>query len=154
MATNESLHWTDVQQLRELWPRKLIIKGIQHPEDAKLALQYGADAIIVSNHGGRVLDSAPSTIEILPEIVESVKGKMKVFVDGGFRRGSDVIKALCLGADAVLLGRATLYGTAAGGQAGAEAVIELYRREIDRVLGLIGCHDIADLSPNHLFRKK
>jgi isopentenyl diphosphate isomerase/L-lactate dehydrogenase-like FMN-dependent dehydrogenase len=154
MATNESLHWADVQQLRELWPRKLIIKGIQHPEDAKLALQYGADAIIVSNHGGRVLDSAPSTIDILPEIVESVKGKMKVFVDGGFRRGSDVIKALCLGADAVLLGRATLYGTAAGGQAGAEAVIELYRREIDRVLGLIGCHDVADLSPNHLFRKK
>jgi len=79
---------------------------------------------------------------------------MKVFVDGGFSRGCDVIKALCLGADAVLLGRATLYGTAAGGQAGAEAVIELYRREIDRVLGLIGCHDVADLSPNHLFRKK
>ena len=86
MATNESLHWEDVQQLRDLWPRKLIIKGIQHPEDAKLALKYGADAIIVSNHGGRVLDSAPATIDILPEIVHAVKGKMNLLIDGGFRR--------------------------------------------------------------------
>lgn len=153
MATNESLHWEDVQQLRDLWPRKLIIKGIQHPEDAKLALKYGADAIIVSNHGGRVLDSAPATIDILPEIVHAVQGKMNILIDGGFRRGSDVIKALALGADAILLGRPTLYGTASGGQAGAEAVIELYRREIDRVLGLIGCHDVADLGLDHIFSK-
>lgn len=153
MATNESLHWEDVQQLRDLWPRKLIIKGIQHPEDAKLALKYGADAIIVSNHGGRVLDSAPATIHILPEIVHAVKGKMNILIDGGFRRGSDVIKALALGADAILLGRPTLYGTASGGQVGAEAVIELYRREIDRVLGLIGCHDVADLGLDHIFSK-
>ena len=153
MATNESLHWEDVQQLRDLWPRKLIIKGIQHPEDAKLALKYGADAIIVSNHGGRVLDSAPATIDILPEIVHAVKGKMNILIDGGFRRGSDVIKALALGADAILLGRPTLFGTASGGQAGAEAVIELYRREIDRVLGLIGCHDVADLGLDHIFSK-
>ena len=153
MATNESLHWEDVQQLRDLWPRKLIIKGIQHPEDAKLALKYGADAIIVSNHGGRVLDSAPATIDILPEIVHAVKGKMNILIDGGFRRGSDVIKALALGADAILLGRPTLYGTASGGQVGAEAVIELYRREIDRVLGLIGCHDVADLGLDHIFSK-
>jgi isopentenyl diphosphate isomerase/L-lactate dehydrogenase-like FMN-dependent dehydrogenase len=153
MATNESLHWDDVQQLRDLWPRKLIIKGIQHPEDAKLALKYGADAIIVSNHGGRVLDSAPATIHILPEIVHAVKGKMNILIDGGFRRGSDVIKALALGADAILLGRPTLYGTASGGQVGAEAVIELYRREIDRVLGLIGCHDVADLGLDHIFSK-
>jgi len=153
MATNESLHWEDVQQLRDLWPRKLIIKGIQHPEDANLALKYGADAIIVSNHGGRVLDSAPATIDILPEIVHAVKGKMNILIDGGFRRGSDVIKALALGADAILLGRSTLYGTASGGQAGAEAVIELYRREIDRVLGLIGCHDVADLGLDHIFPK-
>jgi isopentenyl diphosphate isomerase/L-lactate dehydrogenase-like FMN-dependent dehydrogenase len=153
MATNESLHWEDVQQLRDIWPRKLIIKGIQHPEDAKLALKHGADAIIVSNHGGRVLDSAPATIDILPEIVHAVKGKMNILIDGGFRRGSDVIKALALGADAILLGRPTLYGTASGGQAGAEAVIELYRREIDRVLGLIGCHDVADLGLDHIFSK-
>jgi isopentenyl diphosphate isomerase/L-lactate dehydrogenase-like FMN-dependent dehydrogenase len=153
MATNESLHWIDVQQLRDLWPRKLIIKGIQHPEDAKLALKYGADAIIVSNHGGRVLDSAPATIDILPEIVHAVKGKINILIDGGFRRGSDVIKALALGADAILLGRPTLYGTASSGQAGAEAVIELYRREIDRVLGLIGCHDVADLGLEHIFSK-
>jgi isopentenyl diphosphate isomerase/L-lactate dehydrogenase-like FMN-dependent dehydrogenase len=153
MATNESLHWEDVQRLRDLWPRKLIIKGIQHPEDANLALKYGADAIIVSNHGGRVLDSAPATIDILPEIVHAVKGKMNILIDGGFRRGSDVIKALALGADAILLGRSTLYGTASGGQAGAEAVIELYRREIDRVLGLIGCHDVADLGLDHIFSK-
>ncbi|MEI7530296.1 MAG: alpha-hydroxy acid oxidase [Betaproteobacteria bacterium] len=153
MATNESLHWDDVKKLRDLWPRKLIVKGIQHPEDAKLALQAGADAIIISNHGGRVLDSAPATIDILPEIVKAVKGQMSVLIDGGFRRGSDVVKALALGADAVLLGRATLYGTASGGQAGAQAVIELYRREIDRVLGLIGCRDVADLGLDHIFKK-
>lgn len=150
MATNPSMSWEDVKALRDLWPRQLIIKGIQHAEDAAKAAELGADAIILSNHGGRVLDSAPPTIHSLPGIVDAVKGRTTILIDGGFRRGADVIKALALGADAVLLGRAPLYGTATAGEAGAERVIELYRNEIDRVLGLIGCRDIAELGPQHI----
>lgn len=153
MATNESMSWEDLKELRKIWPRKLIVKGIQHPEDAKLAIQYGADAIVVSNHGGRVLDSSPATIDILPKIVERVNQQVTVLIDGGFRRGSDIIKALALGADAVLLGRAPLYGTASAGQVGAERVLGLYKNEIDRVLGLIGCQDVNDLDSSYLFTK-
>lgn len=150
MATNPSMSWDDVKALRDLWPRKVIIKGIQHPEDAQQAAALGADGIILSNHGGRVLDSAPPTIHSLPEIVDAVKGRTTILIDGGFRRGADVIKALAMGADAVLLGRAPLYGTATAGEAGAERVIELYRNEIDRVMGLIGCRDVADLGMQHI----
>ena len=153
MATNESMSWEDLKELRKIWPRKLIVKGIQHPEDAKLAIHYGADAIVVSNHGGRVLDSSPATIDILPRIVEHVNQQATILIDGGFRRGSDIIKALALGADAVLLGRAQLYGTASAGQTGAERVLGLYKNEIDRVLGLIGCQDVNDLNPSYLFTK-
>ena len=153
MATNESMSWEDLKELRKIWPRKLIVKGIQHPEDAKLAIQYGADAIVVSNHGGRVLDSSPATIDILPKIVERVNQQATVLIDGGFRRGSDIIKALALGADAVLFGRAPLYGTASAGQVGAERVLGLYKNEIDRVLGLIGCQDVNDLDSSYLFTK-
>ena len=153
MATNESMSWEDLKELRKIWPRKLIVKGIQHPEDAKLAIQYGADAIVVSNHGGSVLDSSPATIDILPKIVERVNQQATVLIDGGFRRGSDIIKALALGADAVLLGRAPLYGTASAGQVGAEHVLGLYKNEIDRVLGLIGCQDVNDLDSSYLFTK-
>lgn len=153
MATNESMSWEDLKELRKIWPRKLIVKGIQHPEDAKLAIHYGADAIVVSNHGGRVLDSSPATIDILPRIVEHVNQQATILIDGGFRRGSDIIKALALGADAVLLGRAPLYGTASAGQTGAERVLGLYKNEIDRVLGLIGCQDVNDLNPSYFFTK-
>lgn len=153
MATNESMSWEDLKELRKIWPKKLIVKGIQHPEDAKLAIHYGADAIVVSNHGGRVLDSSPATIDILPRIVEHVNQQATILIDGGFRRGSDIIKALALGADAVLLGRAPLYGTASAGQTGAERVLGLYKNEIDRVLGLIGCQDVNDLNPSYLFTK-
>ena len=153
MATNESMSWEDLKELRKIWPRKLIVKGIQHPEDAKLAIHYGADAIVVSNHGGRVLDSSPATIDILPRIVEHVNQQATILIDGGFRRGNDIIKALALGADAVLLGRAPLYGTASAGQTGAERVLGLYKNEIDRVLGLIGCQDVNDLNPSYLFTK-
>lgn len=153
MATNESMSWEDLKELRKIWPRKLIVKGIQHPEDAKLAIHYGADAIVVSNHGGRVLDSSPATIDILPRIVEHVNQQATILIDGGFRRGSDIIKALALGADAVLLGRAPLYGTASAGQTGAERVLGLYKNEIDRVLGLIGCQDVNDLDSSYLFTK-
>ena len=153
MATNESMSWEDLKELRKIWPRKLIVKGIQHPEDAKLAIQYGADAIVVSNHGGRVLDSSPATIDILPKIVERVNQQATVLIDGGFRRGSDIIKALAFFFYSVLLGRAPLYGTASAGQVGAERVLGLYKNEIDRVLGLIGCQDVNDLDSSYLFTK-
>jgi isopentenyl diphosphate isomerase/L-lactate dehydrogenase-like FMN-dependent dehydrogenase len=150
MATNTGMNWDDVRTLRKLWPRTLIVKGIQHPDDAIMAAHCGADAVVVSNHGGRVLDAAVPTIDTLPRIVDAVGKRMTVLVDGGFRRGADVVKALALGANAVMLGRAPLYGTASAGEAGAMKVLQLYRDEIDRVMGLIGCRDVAELGLQHI----
>jgi isopentenyl diphosphate isomerase/L-lactate dehydrogenase-like FMN-dependent dehydrogenase len=149
-ALNDTLTWDDVRELRKLWPRKLIVKGIQHPRDAVMAADCGADAVVLSNHGGRVLDSSAATITALPQVVEAVGKRITVIVDSGFRRGSDVVKALALGADAVMLGRAPLHGTAAAGEAGAMRALAIYRDEIDRVLALIGCPRVADLTPEHL----
>jgi isopentenyl diphosphate isomerase/L-lactate dehydrogenase-like FMN-dependent dehydrogenase len=136
--------------LRKLWPHRLIVKGILHPQDAMLAADCGADAVAVSNHGGRNLDGAISPIEALPDVVDAVGKRVTVLVDGGFRRGSDVVKALALGAHAVQIGRATLYGVAAGGHAGAARAIAIFRDEIDRVMALIGCRSVAELGPEHL----
>jgi isopentenyl diphosphate isomerase/L-lactate dehydrogenase-like FMN-dependent dehydrogenase len=150
MATNPGMCWDDVRALRRLWPRTLIVKGIQHADDARMAADCGVDGIVVSNHGGRVLDSAPPTIETLPMVLDAVGKRMTVIVDSGFRRGADVLKAIAMGADAVMLGRAPVYGMASAGRAGAIRAIQLYRDEIDRVLGLIGCQDVADLGPQHV----
>jgi len=149
-ALNNTLTWDDVRQLRKLWPGKLIVKGIQHPRDAVLAAESGADAVVLSNHGGRVLDASGATIYALPRVVEAVKKRITVIVDSGFRRGSDVVKALALGADAVMVGRAPLHGTASAGEAGARRALEIYRDEIDRVLGLIGCTSVAELSTEYV----
>jgi isopentenyl diphosphate isomerase/L-lactate dehydrogenase-like FMN-dependent dehydrogenase len=149
-ALNNTLTWDDVRELRKLWPGKLIVKGIQHPRDAVLAADAGADAIVLSNHGGRVLDASGATIYALPRVVEAVKRRITVIVDSGFRRGSDVVKALALGADAVMVGRAPLHGTASAGEAGARRALQIYKDEIDRVLALIGCASVADLTPEHV----
>ena len=149
-ALNNTLTWNDVRELRKLWPGKLIVKGVQHPRDAALAADHGADAIVLSNHGGRVLDASGATIYALPRVVEAVKKRITVIVDSGFRRGSDVVKALALGADAVMVGRAPLHGTAAAGEAGALRALQIYRDEIDRVLALIGCTSVAELSPEYV----
>lgn len=146
----DSLNWDDLRALRKLWPHKLIVKGILHPQDAVLAANCGADGVVVSNHGGRNLDSAITPIEALPEIVDAVGKRMTVFIDSGFRRGADVVKALALGAHAVLIGRATLYGTGAGGEAGAARAIALFREEIDRVMALLGCNSVAELNRDYL----
>lgn len=146
LKLNDSLTWDDVRVLRKLWPRTLMLKGILRPQDAVRAADCGVDAVIVSNHGGRVVDGAMAPVEVLPEVVDAVGKRITVIVDSGFRRGSDVIKALALGAHAVLIGRATLYGTAAGGHAGAARAIALLREEIDRNLALIGCNSIGELS--------
>lgn len=150
MMKSDSLSWDDLRTLRKMWPHKLMVKGILHPEDAKLAADCGADAVIVSNHGGRNLDSSMAPIEVLPEVVDAVGHRITVIVDSGFRRGSDVVKALALGAQAVLIGRATLYGVAAGGEAGANRAIGLLREEIDRIMALIGVRSVAELGPEFL----
>ena len=149
-AKMDSLNWEDLRILRKFWPRTLIVKGILHPEDAVYAADCGADGIIVSNHGGRHLDSTQAPIEVLPEIVDAVGKRLTVMVDSGFRRGSDVIKALALGAKAVMIGRPTLYGIAAAGEAGATCALTIFRQEIDRVLALIGCRGIAELNHKYL----
>jgi isopentenyl diphosphate isomerase/L-lactate dehydrogenase-like FMN-dependent dehydrogenase len=150
LKLNDSLTWEDVRVLRKLWPRTLMVKGVLRPQDAALAADCGADAVIVSNHGGRVVDGAIAPIEVLPAIVEAVGRRMTVMVDSGFRRGSDVVKALALGAHAVLIGRATLYGTASAGETGAARAITLFREEIDRTLALLGCSSIAALNRDYL----
>ncbi|MBI3057021.1 MAG: alpha-hydroxy-acid oxidizing protein [Betaproteobacteria bacterium] len=150
MLLNDSLTWDDLRVLRRMWPRTLIVKGILHPQDARLAADCGADGIVVSNHGGRNLDSSMAPIEVLPEIVDAVGKRITVIVDSGFRRGSDVVKALALGARAVLIGRPTLYGTAAGGEAGAARAIAIFREEVERMLALRGCPGIAALNREYL----
>jgi isopentenyl diphosphate isomerase/L-lactate dehydrogenase-like FMN-dependent dehydrogenase len=128
----------------------MLLKGVLDPEDARRALAAGMDGLIVSNHGGRMLDQSVPPLLALPRVVEAVKGRVPVLLDSGIQRGSDVVKALALGANAVLVGRATLYGVAVAGQTGAERVIALLAEEIIRVLGLIGRPKIPDLSPDCL----
>lgn len=149
-SLDPSLSWRDVEWLRKMWPGKLVIKGLMHPKDAERAIEVGADGIVLSNHGGRQLDGALSTMDVLQEVAAVVKGRLTVMLDGGFRRGSDIVKAVALGADAVFIGRATTYGLAAGGQAGAERAIQILSDEIDRVLALLGCADIAQIDSNYL----
>ncbi|GGD41717.1 alpha-hydroxy acid oxidase [Aureimonas glaciei] len=140
-----ALSWGDVAWLRRRWTGRLVIKGILHADDALRARDAGADAIVVSNHGGRQLDGAPSTIAVLPEIVDALAGDMEVLIDGGFRRGTDIIKAIALGASGVLLGRATAFAVAAGGEAGVARAIDLLRGEIDVTLALMGLSSVDEL---------
>jgi (S)-mandelate dehydrogenase len=145
-----SLNWADIRWLRDLWPGKLIVKGVMCVEDAVTAAKSGADGIVLSNHGGRQLDGAISSMEILPEVAAAVGSQLTVMLDGGFRRGSDIVKARALGADAVLLGRATTYGLAAGGEAGVAHAINLLKIEVDRVVGLLGCSDLSQLDTSYI----
>jgi isopentenyl diphosphate isomerase/L-lactate dehydrogenase-like FMN-dependent dehydrogenase len=142
--------WHDFAWLRALWPRKLVVKGILTVEDAVLAREHGADGIVVSNHGGRQLDGAPATIEVLPRIAAALGGAIAILADGGFRRGADIVKALALGADMVLVGRPALYGAAAAGESGASRALHILKSEIDRVLALLGCPAVDELGPQHL----
>ncbi len=146
-----TLNWQDIAWLRDLWPGKLLVKGLMHPDDAPHALKYGVDGVVLSNHGGRQLDGAVSAMEVLPDIAQQLKGRVSVFLDGGFRRGTDILKARLLGADGVFLGRAGLYGLAAGKGPGASHAIEILRCEMDRSLGLLGCSELADLTPDLIY---
>jgi len=143
-----SITWKDIEWARSIWRGPLIVKGILSPEDARLAAQSGADGVVVSNHGGRQLDGAPSTISVLPAIADAVGDRLTVIFDGGIRRGTDVLKALALGADACMIGRAFLYGLAAMGEAGVARSIEILKSEMDTSLALLGRRSIAELDRN------
>jgi L-lactate dehydrogenase (cytochrome)/(S)-mandelate dehydrogenase len=152
--TAAPLTWSDVENFRRLWPGNFVIKGIMHPEDAIKAAELGVDGIVVSNHGARQLDRAPAPIEVLPAIVSAVGERLTLMLDGGIRRGSDVLTALCLGAQFVFLGRATLYGVVAGGKTGATKAIAILRHEIDLTMGQIGCPDLDHLGLDFLMRER
>lgn len=146
-----AISWQDVAEVRKMWSGPLILKGILSPEDAAMAADHGADGVILSNHGGRQLDGAVSPMALLPYIAEALGDRLTILCDSGFRRGSDVVKAVALGAAAVLLGRATLYGVGAGGEAGATRTITILREEVDRVLALLGASSLADVDSTRLF---
>ena len=140
-----SMSWTDVDDLRRIWHGPLLLKGILHPDEARRAVERGIDGVIVSNHGGRQLDGAAASIAALPAIVDAVGGRIPVLIDGGIRRGSDVVKALATGAQACLVGRPQLWGLAIAGEAGVAHMLAIYRQEIDRVMGLCGVTSIAGI---------
>lgn len=140
-----SITWDDVARLRDKWPRKLIVKGILSAADAERAAALGVDGIVLSNHGGRQLETCVSAMEVLPDIARALGDRLTLIVDGGFRRGTDVVKAMALGAHAVMVGRPVLYGVTAGGEAGASHALKLLSSEIDRVLGQLGCRSWKDV---------
>ncbi len=141
----------DIEWVRSRWPRKLLVKGILHPEDARSAIEHGADGVIVSNHGGRQVDGAIATVEVLPRIVDAVAGKGEVFVDSGIRSGIDVLRMMALGASGCLIGRAYLYGLAANGKKGVLKALEIIRKELDQNMALCGVRDIKNLPSDLIF---
>jgi (S)-mandelate dehydrogenase len=144
--------WEHVDQLRKLWPRKLLIKGILNVEDAKRAANHGCDGVILTNHGARHLDSVISPMEVLPDVAAAVGDRLTIVIDSGFKRGSDIVKAMALGAHAVQVGRAPLWGVAAGGEAGVARALHLLQEETHRVLGQIGCKSFDHIGPQFLRR--
>ncbi len=145
-----SLSWKDLDWIRSIWPGKLILKGILDVEDAELAAKTGAQAIVVSNHGGRQLDGAPSSIEVLPEIVDTVGSQMEIMFDGGIRTGMDVVRALALGAKSCMIGRAYAYGLGAGGQEGVAKALDILSKEMLTTMGLCGVNTVAEIDDNLL----
>ena len=145
-----SLNWEDMPAIKKRFGGPLVVKGILHPEDAVEAINHGADAIIVSNHGGRQLDGAPSTISVLPRIVDAVKGRCEIYLDSGVRSGHDMLKAVALGAKAVFIGRPMLYGLGVAGEAGVTRVIDIIRAEADSALGLMGETDVTTLGAHNI----
>lgn len=152
-ARYEGMTWDEISRLREFWPGKLIVKSILGEEDALQALDRGADAVVVSNHGGRSMDSAIAPIDVLPEVARAVNGRATVILDSGIRRGSDIVKAIALGADLCLIGRATLYGVGAGGQAGAAKAINLLANEFEKTMGYLGCRTVDEID-NTIFASR
>lgn len=149
-----SMSWADVVALRKVWKGPLILKGVMHPADIAPALDAGVDGVIVSNHGGRQLDGAAGSLDALPGVAAAAAGRMPVLVDGGIRQGADILKALALGASAVLVGRPQLWGLAAGGEAGVARMLEIFRSELDRAMGLCGVKSIAEIDETLLLPRE
>jgi isopentenyl diphosphate isomerase/L-lactate dehydrogenase-like FMN-dependent dehydrogenase len=148
--TQAVVTWADLGWIREAWSGPIVVKGLLTGEDARRAVDEGAAAVVVSNHGGRQLDSVSATLRALPEVAAAVNGRIEVLMDGGVRRGSDIVKAICLGARAVLVGRAYTYGLAAGGRAGVARALEILRSGVERTLRLLGCPAVADLDRTYV----
>jgi len=147
----DSLNWEDIARFRDMWPGILMLKGVNRIDDALKAISYGVDGLVVSNHGGRNMDSAAATIDVLAEIADAVGDKATIILDSGIRRGSDIVKALALGAKCVLTGRATLYGTAVGGEAGAGHAINIIRTEMDKTMAYTGCNRTDEITTDIFF---
>jgi L-lactate dehydrogenase (cytochrome) len=145
-----AVDWSDFKWIREAWRGPIVVKGVLIADDARRAIDHGAVAISVSNHGGRQLDSTPAALRVLPEVVKAVNGQAEVWMDGGIRRGSDIVKALCLGARAVLCGRAYAYGLAAAGEPGVIRAIEILRADLERTLRLLGCRSVRELDRSYV----
>jgi len=148
-----ALDWEVIKRVRGVWPGKLLVKGVVRPEDAEIAVSLGCDGVIVSNHGGRQLDSEVASFDALPAVVSAIGGRSAVLMDGGIRRGSDIFKALARGAQAVMIGRATYYGVCAGGEAGARRALEILSDELTRTMQLCGVRSIADIGPDLIFQE-
>ena len=141
-----TVSWDDLGWLRSVWDGPILLKGIQTVDDAVLAAEHGVEAIVISNHGGRQLDGAPATLDLVSPVADAVGDRLEVLVDGGVRRGSDVVKAVALGARAVLIGRAYLYGLGAAGERGVDHVLQLFDADVRRVMALLGTPTVADLT--------
>jgi isopentenyl diphosphate isomerase/L-lactate dehydrogenase-like FMN-dependent dehydrogenase len=146
--------WDDARRLRDYWGGPFLLKGVQCIEDCQKAIEIGATGVVLSNHGGRQLDGAPPAFKLLPDAVAAVGDKMEVFIDGGIRRGSDVIKSMALGAAGCMIGRPYLYGLAAGGEKGVDRSIQILKDEMVRVLKLIGCDAIHKLNAGYVSKKR
>jgi len=146
-----TLSWKDVGWVKDRFGGRIIVKGVLDPDDATQAVAHGADAVIVSNHGGRQLDGAPSSIRVLPEIMDAVGGRTEVYLDSGIRSGQDILKALALGAKSTFIGRAFLYGLGAGGEAGVTRALDILRRELDLTMALCGERDVRNVGPRNIY---
>ena len=144
--------WSDFAWIRDAWKGPVVVKGIHTADDARCAIDAGADALVVSNHGGRQLDGVPGSLRALPEVIAAANGRVEVMVDGGIRRGGDIVKALCLGARAVLVGRAYAWALGAAGGPGVDRAIAILRTDIDRTLHLLGCSSVAQLDASYIER--
>jgi isopentenyl diphosphate isomerase/L-lactate dehydrogenase-like FMN-dependent dehydrogenase len=142
--------WDDIKRIRDVWPGSLLVKGLQSLEDAVIAADYGLDGVVLSNHGGRYLDSAPAPLQVVPEVRRAVGDRLKLIIDSGARRGSDLVKAIAMGADMVMSGRPTLYGAAAAGEAGAYRALQIFQTEMDRIMAQLGLNSVEEISP-HIF---
>jgi L-lactate dehydrogenase (cytochrome) len=147
---SSTVTWQDLRWIRDLWRGPMVIKGVLTGDDARRAIDEGAAALVVSNHGARQLDCVPASLRALPEVVAAVNGRIEVLMDGGIRRGSDIVKAICLGARAVLCGRAYAYGLAAAGEAGITRALEILRIDLERTLRLLGCPSVAALDRSYV----